>query len=47
VTPVCIPLPTRPGLIKGSIYDNQSILGNKYFDAAEAAKQEKREPALV
>jgi ectoine hydroxylase-related dioxygenase (phytanoyl-CoA dioxygenase family) len=45
--PVRIPLPTRPGLIKGSIYDNQSILGNKYFDAGEQARQEKREPALV
>ncbi len=33
--PVRIPLPTRPGLIKGSIYDNQSILGNKFFEAAE------------
>jgi ectoine hydroxylase-related dioxygenase (phytanoyl-CoA dioxygenase family) len=33
--PVRIPLPTRPGLIKGSIYDNQSILANKFFEAAE------------
>jgi ectoine hydroxylase-related dioxygenase (phytanoyl-CoA dioxygenase family) len=45
--PVRIPLPTRPGLIKGSIYDNQSILGNKYFDATETQKQDKREPVLA
>ena len=44
-TPVRIPLPTRPGLIKGSIYDNQSILGNRYFDAIEKASEEKRAPA--
>jgi len=44
--PVRIPLPTRPGLIKGSIYDNQSILGNKYFQAAEQ-EQQTRQPALA
>ena len=45
--PVRIPLPSRPGLIKGSIYDNQSILGNKYFDALEKGSEEKRAPALA
>jgi ectoine hydroxylase-related dioxygenase (phytanoyl-CoA dioxygenase family) len=45
--PVRIPLPSRPGLIKGSIYDNQSILGNKYFDATEKRQPKKREPALA
>ena len=40
--PVRIPLPNRPGSVKGSIYDNQSILENRYFDATEAA-----EPAHV
>ncbi len=30
--PVRIPLPLRPDVILGSIYDNQSILGNRFFD---------------
>ncbi len=34
--PVRIPLPKRPGLRAGSIYDNQSILENKYFETVAA-----------
>jgi len=37
--PVRIPLPTRPNLIPGSIYDNQSILGNRFFDAQERGER--------
>lgn len=33
--PVRIPLPLRADVIVGSIYDNQSILKNRYFDAHE------------
>ena len=33
--PVRIPLPFRPDATVGSIYDNQSGLENRYFDAAE------------
>ena len=33
--PVRIPLPFRPDATVGSIYDNQSSLANRYFDAAE------------
>ena len=33
--PVRIPLPTRPEAVAGSIYDNQSILANKYFDRVD------------
>jgi len=33
--PVRIPLPFRPDATVGSIYDNQSALENRYFDAAE------------
>lgn len=44
--PVRIPLPTRPNLIKGSIYDNQSILGNRYFGTDEdPANPNRAEPA--
>lgn len=34
--PVRIPLPKRPGLRAGSIYDNQSILEKKYFETTAA-----------
>ncbi|MCB1738861.1 MAG: phytanoyl-CoA dioxygenase family protein [Gammaproteobacteria bacterium] len=34
--PVRIPLPLRPDVRKGSIYDNQSILANRYFDDARS-----------
>ncbi len=37
--PVRIPLPLRPDVIVGSIYDNQSILGNKFFDDREQHDQ--------
>ncbi|MFT5445725.1 MAG: phytanoyl-CoA hydroxylase [Gammaproteobacteria bacterium] len=33
--PVRIPLPLRPDVIVGSIYDNQSVLQNRYFGASE------------
>jgi phytanoyl-CoA hydroxylase len=33
--PVRIPLPLRPDVIMGSIYDNQRALENRYFDAAD------------
>ena len=33
--PVRMPIPTRPDAVPGSIYDNQSILRNRYFDALE------------
>ena len=35
--PIRIPLPLRPDAVKNSIYDNQSILGNRYFDEEERA----------
>ncbi len=33
--PVRIPLPLRPDAVVGSIYDNQSILENRYYDNQE------------
>jgi len=38
--PVRIPLPLRPEATVGSIYDNQSILENRYFDKLEAGSAE-------
>jgi phytanoyl-CoA hydroxylase len=37
--PVRIPLPLRPDVIVGSIYDNQSVLKNRYFDAQDGQAQ--------
>lgn len=36
--PIRIPLPLRPEARAGSIYDNQSILKNRYFDDLEAGQ---------
>ncbi|MBT5664984.1 MAG: hypothetical protein HOJ06_06560, partial [Rhodospirillaceae bacterium] len=36
--PVRIPLPLRPDVIIGSIYDNQSILENKFYGTLEDEK---------
>lgn len=38
-TPVRIPLPLRPDAVVGSIYSNQSILENKFFDDEVSLKQ--------
>lgn len=37
--PVRIPLPLRPDVIVGSIYDNQSILENKFYGSLDEEKQ--------
>ena len=37
--PVRIPLPLRPDVIVGSIYDNQSILENKFYGNLDEEKQ--------
>ena len=37
--PVRIPLPLRADVIVGSIYDNQSVLKNRYFDEQEQQQQ--------
>ena len=41
VNPMRIPLPLRPDVVVGSIYDNQSILANRYFDRSEHDPQAK------
>lgn len=38
--PVRIPLPLRPGVRAGSIYDNQSILPDRYFGSDEPASMQ-------
>lgn len=42
--PIRIPLPARPDAVPGSIYDNQSILKNRFFDD-DVEKAKKLEPA--
>jgi hypothetical protein len=37
--PVRIPLPLRPDVIVGSIYDNQSILENRFYRNLDKEKQ--------
>ncbi|MBT6275202.1 MAG: phytanoyl-CoA dioxygenase family protein, partial [Chromatiales bacterium] len=37
--PIRIPLPLRPDVRPGSIYDNQSILENRYFDDEQSIAQ--------
>lgn len=41
--PVRIPLPLRADVIVGSIYDNQSVLQNRYFDAPEQGHESQRQ----
>jgi ectoine hydroxylase-related dioxygenase (phytanoyl-CoA dioxygenase family) len=41
--PVRIPLPLRADVIVGSIYDNQSVLQNRYFDALEQEHEPERQ----
>ena len=41
--PVRMPMPTRPDAVPGSIYDQQSILKNRFVDALE----EDQEPEVL